>query len=91
MGVDRTTMVTLIDDLETKGLVERRPDSKDRRKNVVVLTDAGRTTLGGGHAGRGRGRAALPRPLSDDEAARFRETLRVAAFAALPELAPNEH
>ena len=91
MGVDRTTMATLIDDLETKGLVERRPDSKDRRKNVVVLTDAGRTTLGGATRAVDEAERRFLGPLSDDEAARFRETLRVAAFAALPELAPNEY
>src|SRR5215469_13224419 len=47
MGVDRTTMVTLVDELEGKGLVERRPDPRDRRKNVVALTEAGRATVQG--------------------------------------------
>jgi DNA-binding MarR family transcriptional regulator len=42
LGIDRTTMVALIDDLETKGLVERRPHTDDRRKNTVELTAAGR-------------------------------------------------
>lgn len=42
LGVDRTTMVTLFDTLETKGIVARRPDPKDRRRNVVELTDSGR-------------------------------------------------
>jgi DNA-binding MarR family transcriptional regulator len=41
MGVDRTTMVTLIDDLQDRGLVERRQDPDDRRRNVVELTGAG--------------------------------------------------
>jgi len=41
-GIDRTTMVTLIDELQDKGLVRRRPDRDDRRKNVVELTTAGR-------------------------------------------------
>jgi DNA-binding MarR family transcriptional regulator len=45
LRVDRTTMVTLIDDLEDKGLVERRPDAEDRRRNVVVLTGAGQATM----------------------------------------------
>src|SRR6266704_7192861 len=30
LAVDRTTMVALIDDLESKGLVQRRPDPDDR-------------------------------------------------------------
>lgn len=45
LGVDRTTMVGLLDALEGKGLVVRRPDPADRRRNVVDLTDAGRATL----------------------------------------------
>jgi DNA-binding MarR family transcriptional regulator len=36
--VDRATMVVLIDELENKGLVQRRPHPEDRRKNVVALT-----------------------------------------------------
>lgn len=45
LGVDRTTMVALVDGLAHKGLVTRRPHADDRRKNVVELTAAGRTTL----------------------------------------------
>jgi DNA-binding MarR family transcriptional regulator len=42
VGVDRTTMVGLVDELQKKGLVERRPHDDDRRKNVVEITDEGR-------------------------------------------------
>jgi DNA-binding MarR family transcriptional regulator len=45
LGIDRTTMVALVDGLERKRLVGRRPDPGDRRKNIVELTAAGRTTL----------------------------------------------
>src|ERR1044071_5902178 len=45
LGVDRTTMVALIDELEAKELVQRKQDPADRRKNVVALTAAGRATL----------------------------------------------
>src|SRR5436309_14166166 len=45
LGVDRTTMVGLLDGLEAKSLVSRRPDASDRRRNVVELTDVGRATL----------------------------------------------
>src|SRR5580693_2002524 len=47
LGVDRTTMVTLVDELEDQGLVQRRPDPADRRRNVVALTPDGRATLAG--------------------------------------------
>jgi DNA-binding MarR family transcriptional regulator len=90
MGVDRTTMVTLVDDLEKKGLVQRRPDPLDRRKNVVVLTDAGRTTLEGATRAVEEAERRFLGPLSDDEAATFREALRATAFTASPELAPHE-
>jgi DNA-binding MarR family transcriptional regulator len=45
LDVDRTTMVALVDALESKGLVARHPHARDRRKNVVELTPAGRATL----------------------------------------------
>jgi DNA-binding MarR family transcriptional regulator len=81
MGVDRTTMVTLVDELEAKGLVERRPDSRDRRKNVVELTPAGRDALLGASKAVDEAERRFLGPLSDDEARAFRETLRTAAFA----------
>ncbi|HEV2782855.1 MAG TPA: MarR family transcriptional regulator [Actinophytocola sp.] len=45
LGIDRTTMVAMLDTLEGKGLVSRHPDADDRRRNVVELTDAGKDTL----------------------------------------------
>src|SRR6516165_11384979 len=45
LGVDRTTMVGLVDVLEDKGLVRRRAHAEDRRRNVIELTEAGRDTL----------------------------------------------
>jgi DNA-binding MarR family transcriptional regulator len=45
LGVDRTTMVALLDALEAKGLVTRHPHAGDRRRNVVELTPAGKRTL----------------------------------------------
>ena len=45
LGVDRTTMVGLVDALEDKGLVRRRAHTEDRRRNVIELTEAGRDTM----------------------------------------------
>ena len=38
-------MVALIDALENKALVARRPDAEDRRRNVIELTDSGSKIL----------------------------------------------
>jgi DNA-binding MarR family transcriptional regulator len=42
LGVDRTVMTYLLDDLEQAGLIERQPDPADRRARRVVITEAGR-------------------------------------------------
>jgi DNA-binding MarR family transcriptional regulator len=42
VGVDRTTMVALVDELQAKALVERRPHEDDRRKKVIAITAEGR-------------------------------------------------
>jgi len=49
LSVDRTTMVDLVDTLEGKGLVERRSDPADRRRNLVHLTREGEKTLAEGN------------------------------------------
>jgi DNA-binding MarR family transcriptional regulator len=80
MGVDRTTMVALIDELENKGFVERRQDPDDRRKNVVVLTDLGRTTLRQATAATRKAERRFLSSLSDDESAMLKKALQAIAF-----------
>jgi len=43
--LDRSTVVTVIDNLERRGLVERRVALHDRRSNAIRLTAAGTTLL----------------------------------------------
>ena len=45
MGIDPSTMVSLIDDLERAGLAERRPHPTDRRARAVAITPKGRRLL----------------------------------------------
>jgi DNA-binding MarR family transcriptional regulator len=80
MGVDRTTMVALIDDLERKGLVERRPDPADRRRNVIALTARGRSTTDQGAAAAGDAERQFLGSLDDSDVAVIRRALRALAF-----------
>lgn len=43
--LDRSTVVTVIDNLERRKLVERRPAPNDRRSNALRLTDEGTALL----------------------------------------------
>jgi DNA-binding MarR family transcriptional regulator len=43
--VSRPSMTGLLDTLQSKGLIERHAHPEDRRRILVVLTDAGRTLL----------------------------------------------
>ena len=45
LRLDPSQVVSLVDELQSRGLVERRPDPSDRRANVVVATDAGRSLV----------------------------------------------
>ena len=45
LGLSATRMTFLVDDLETRGLIERRPHPDDRRKHALHITPAGRRVL----------------------------------------------
>src|SRR5689334_9183337 len=45
VGVDRSVMTYLVDDLTEAGLVVREPDPNDRRARRIVVTDAGSARL----------------------------------------------
>jgi DNA-binding MarR family transcriptional regulator len=45
LGIDRTVMTYLLDDLENAGLVERRADPADRRARRIVATGHGQARL----------------------------------------------
>jgi DNA-binding MarR family transcriptional regulator len=45
MGIDRSTMVSLIDQLERAGLAKRRPSATDRRAREIAIRPKGRRLL----------------------------------------------
>lgn len=45
LNLDPTTVVTVIDEMERNGHVERRRNPADRRRYNLILTDSGRAAL----------------------------------------------
>lgn len=79
LGVDRTTMVALVDALEEKGLVERHRSPSDRRKNIVELTPAGQQCLRGAGQARDEAEREFLAPLGAAGARSFVQALQVLA------------
>lgn len=75
LGIDRNTMVILLDDLEEKLLVARRRDPSDRRAYRVSLTDAGRDVLTQATAAARRTNDAVFAPLTAEEKAQLHSLL----------------
>ena len=75
LGIDRNTMVILIDDLEGKSLVIRRRDPSDRRAYLVSLTEAGREVLTQATAAARRTNDEVFAPLSPEERAQLHSLL----------------
>ena len=45
LGIDRSTMVSLVDQLEGAGLATRQPSATDRRAREIAITPKGRRLL----------------------------------------------
>lgn len=45
LGTQPSRLVALVDELESKELVERKPHETDRRSNALHLTESGKSTL----------------------------------------------
>jgi DNA-binding MarR family transcriptional regulator len=71
--IDPSTMVAMVDDLEARGLAERRPHSSDRRKHAVHLTADGKRTLKQARQKAAAVAEETLAPLDEEE----RETLRL--------------
>ncbi len=82
IGMDPSSMVSTIDELEAKGLVERRRHPSDRRAHALHVTARGRQTLGRGRAVARAAQEDLLAPLSPDERAQLHELLLRLALAS---------
>jgi MarR family transcriptional regulator, organic hydroperoxide resistance regulator len=83
IGADKTRIIGALDDLQERGLIERRPDPLDRRAHLLTLTPEGRRVRDSAQAGiRHREDRLLSRVPLEDRAA-FLRVLR--ALSALPE------
>jgi DNA-binding MarR family transcriptional regulator len=75
VGIDPSSMVSTIDELEARGLVERRSHPTDRRAHALHVTPAGRRTLAAGRKLAKGAQADLLAPLDDAERAQLHELL----------------
>lgn len=74
-GVNRSIMVKVVDDLESRGWVVRERNPDDRRSYALRLTAAGSAALDGLRADLDRGEQLLTESLSKAERARLRSAL----------------
>jgi DNA-binding MarR family transcriptional regulator len=74
-GIDPSSMVSTVDDLEAAGLVGRRRHPSDRRAHAIHITEQGRETLGRGRELARRAQDDLLAPLSAGERKQLHELL----------------
>jgi DNA-binding MarR family transcriptional regulator len=85
LGVDRTVMTYLLDDLESAGLIERRPDPADRRARRITVTEAGSAALCAIQESLRAAEEALLEPLDPAERPVLRNLLHRLAAGADPQ------
>jgi DNA-binding MarR family transcriptional regulator len=82
LGIDRTVMTYLVDELEAAGMVERRADAKDRRNKQILATEHGEGLWADLQHRLSKAEDHVLEPLSDAERTRFRRMLRKLALRA---------
>jgi DNA-binding MarR family transcriptional regulator len=87
MGIDPSTMVSLVDQLERAELAKRRPHPRDRRAREVLITPKGRRTLKRARELAQEVEGDVLQGLSRDERRQLVTLLRK-AFAAAPSQPP---
>lgn len=81
IGMDPSSMVATLDELEAKGMVQRRQHPTDRRAHALHLTTNGRKTLLAGRELARISQEELLAPLSADERSELHDLLLRVAMA----------
>jgi DNA-binding MarR family transcriptional regulator len=82
IGADKTRIIGVLDGLQERGLIERRPDPGDRRARLLSLTPEGRRLRDSTRAGIRQREDRLLARLPDDDRTAFLRAMRV--LSALP-------
>jgi DNA-binding MarR family transcriptional regulator len=89
LGYDRGTLVGLLDELEEKGLIERRRDPADRRRHLVTMQPAGKQKLAELRAISKGVEEAFLAPLDPEQRATLHQLLLQLAAHRDPRYAPG--
>jgi DNA-binding MarR family transcriptional regulator len=76
IGLNPTRMVFLVDELEERGLVQRRRNAADRRSYALYLTDCGREVVGQVGTATARHSSGLGASLTEAERGQLTALLR---------------
>lgn len=91
VGLDKTTMVVTLDELEAAGLARRRPSSTDRRARVIAVTRTGERKVRAAETVLQRVREDVLGTLPTDERQVFLTALGRLACGRLSEPVPCAH
>jgi MarR family transcriptional regulator, transcriptional regulator for hemolysin len=75
VGLDKTTMVVALDELERGGLAERHPAPDDRRARIITVTPAGKRKVAEADKVKERVQAEVLAELSEREGAALMDAL----------------
>ena len=89
LGYDRSWLVGLLDELEERGLIERKRDPADRRRHLVSLKPAGREKLTELRGIARRVENEFLEGLDEDERRQLHDLLLKVAAHNDPRYAPN--
>ena len=81
IGFDTSTIASVIDRLESRGLMQRNASPEDRRVRLLTLTDEGRAALEAVIPSMLRAQERMLEPLPKGERAEFMRMLRVLVAA----------